>query len=908
MQKSWDWPGSRWWRVDLHAHSPESHDFGNQSDRDNPDWIRWLRSARDAGIEAVAITDHNTAKAIAHVQDSGSEVVDAPVLFPGVELTAADGTHLLLLMSPDCSGTHIDDLLSTVQVSVDQRGRKEARSTKNVEEILGSFGDEVLIVGAHVNGAKGLLKLTGQERRDVLRHSRLAAAEIDPNEPLEEFWIDGSCPDVGRRISQVWSSDGHDYDQLGQRFTWVKMTCPSLEGLRLALLDGSESLKPAKQVDSDDPNAHADLAIESITVRDGKFMGRSSPMTVAFNPWLNTIIGGRGTGKSTLVDFCRKTLRRESELDGRASDDEGSLRDLFNRRMRVSVDRGSEGLLTRQTRIEVVYRRSRDRFILSWDQEGDAHPIALLEDGKAIPQEGDIRERFPVRIYSQKQLFALAQDPNALLAVIDDSQTVRKVELAREMDRLEARYLSIRAEARSALGQADDLPVRRASLQDVQRKLDFLQEGGHAQVLSAYRIQRQQDDTWQEVLRGALKAMGSVGRTADELLVADLELPPEVEESPQGQALRRAHKDLHKSVKSLRTSVLEGVGKTRQEIDIMRAGSDASLWRDAVESSESNFSEVSTQLAAQGISSPSEYGDLLQQAANLRREIEVLGGERERAERLEHDADNILREFRGKHEELSKRRQEFAEDASGETIQVEVNSLGQSDSIASQLRDILGTDRFENDRQAIAQRIRPEVDSQWDWKRLDEVVAAMRRFRSGDEDSWPARDARFNLTLRDVPPERIDRLALYVPEDAVTVRFHDHRVGGWASLAQGSPGQQTAALLAFVMGYGTEPIILDQPEDDLDNTLIYELLVKRLRETKLNRQVIVVTHNPNIVVHGDAELVLSLEAAAGQSHIACQGGLQERIVRDEICRVMEGGREAFESRYKRIMPTTESGS
>ena len=907
MQKSWDWPGSRWWRVDLHAHSPESHDFGNQSDRDNPDWIRWLRSARDAGIEAVAITDHNTAKAIAHLQDSGSEVVDAPVLFPGVELTAADGTHLLLLMAPDCNGEHIDELLSIVQVLVDQRGRTEARSTKNVEQILGSFGDEVLIVGAHVNGPKGLLELTGQERLVVLRHSRLAAAEIDPNEPLEGYWIDGSCPDVGRRISQVWSSDGHDYDQLGQRFTWVKMTRPSLEGLRLALLDGAESLSPAKQGDPFDPNAHADLAIESIRVHDGKFMGRSSPMTVKFNPWLNTIIGGRGTGKSTLVDFCRKTLRREAELDGRDSDDEGSLRDLFNRRMRVSVDRGSEGLLTRQTRIEVVYRRSRDRFVLSWGEQGDAHPIALLEDGNSIPQEGDIRERFPVRIYSQKQLFALAQDPNALLTVIDDSRTVRKVDLARDMDRLEARYLSLRAEARSALGQADDLPVRRASLQDVQRKLDILQEGGHAQVLSAYRVQRQQNDTWQEVLRGALKAVGSVSRAADELLVADLDLPLEVEESPEGQALKRAHKDLEMSVNSLRTSVLDGVGQTRQQIESLRTGNDASFWLDAVNASKGNFSEVSNQLAAQGISSPSEYGDLLQQAANLRQEIEVLGSERKRAERLEQEAENVLREFRGKREELSKRRQEFAEEASGETIQVEVNSLEQSDSIASQLGDMLGTDRFENDRQAIAQRVRPEVDSQWDWKRLDEVVAAMRRFRSGDEDSWPARDARFNSTLRGVPPERIDRLALYVPEDAVNVRFHDHRVGGWASLAQGSPGQQTAALLAFVLGYGTEPIILDQPEDDLDNTLIYELLVKRLRETKLNRQVIVVTHNPNIVVHGDAELVLSLEAAAGQSHIACRGGLQERSVRDEICRVMEGGREAFESRYQRIMPATDSG-
>ena len=907
MQTSWNWPGSRWWRVDLHAHTPESHDFGNQSDRDNPDWTRWLRSARDAGIGAVAITDHNSAEAIDRLQEAASEVEDAPVLFPGVELTASDGTHLLLLVGPDCKDQHIDDILSAVQVPVDQRGQKEARSTKNVEQILGSFEDEVLIVGAHVNGPKGLLELTGLERLVVLRNSRLAAAEIDPNEPLEEFWIDGSCPDIGRRISQVWSSDGHDYDRLGQRFTWMKMTLPSLEGLRLAMLDGAESLKPAKQGDPYDPNAHADLAIESITVHEGKFMGRLSPMRVEFNPWLNTIIGGRGTGKSTLVDFCRKTLRREAELDGRDSDDEGSLRDLFNRRLRVSVDRGSEGLLTRQTRIEVVYRRSRDRFVLSWGEQGDAHPIALLEDGKSIPQEGDIRERFPVRIYSQKQLFALAQDPNALLTVIDDSRTVRKVDLSRDMDRLEARYLSLRAEARSALEQSDALPVRRASLQDVQRKLDVLQEGGHAQVLSAYRVQRQQNDTWQEVLRGALKAVGSVGRAADELLVADLDLPLEVEESPQGQALERAHKDLEKSVNSLRANVLDWVGRSRQEIESLRTGVDASFWRDAVDASEGDFSEVSNELAAQGISSPSEYGDLLQQAANLRQEIEVLGSERERAERLEHDAENVLREFRRKREELSKRRREFAQDASGEIIEVEVNPLEQSDNIASQLRDILGTDRFENDRQAIAQRIQPGADSQWYWVRLDEEVAAMRRFRSGEEESWPARDTRFNLTLRDVPPERIDRLALYVPEDAVTVRFHDHRVGGWASLAQGSPGQQTAALLAFVMGYGTEPIILDQPEDDLDNTLIYELLVKRLRETKLNRQVIVVTHNPNIVVHGDAELVLSLEAAAGQSHIACQGGLQERIVRDEICRVMEGGREAFESRYQRIMPTTDSG-
>ena len=182
------------------------------------------------------------------------------------------------------------------------------------------------------------------------------------------------------------------------------------------------------------------------------------------------------------------------------------------------------------------------------------------------------------------------------------------------------------------------------------------------------------------------------------------------------------------------------------------------------------------------------------------------------------------------------------------------------------------------------------------------MVAAMRRLRLGKLESWPAKDLRFNSFLKRVTPEKIDRLALYLPEDTVAVHFRENSAGGWRVLAQGSPGQQTAALLSFVLGYGDEPILLDQPEDDLDSTLIYELVVKRLRETKNNRQVIVVTHNPNIVVHGDAELVVSLDAGSGQSRITSQGGLQERRIRNEICRVMEGGREAFESRYKRIMP------
>ena len=906
MSTSWNWPGSRWWRVDLHAHTPASHDFKPQADQANPDWTQWVEAVRAAGLDAAAITDHNTAAGITELKEAAAGLEDAPALFPGVELTASDGVHLLLLMDPSCTRQHIEDLLTRVEIPVEQRGQQIARSSLSVEQILEACGDEALIVGAHVNGLDGLLQYEGQQRIAVLRHPNLAAVEINPDEEIDESWLDGSRPEIRRRLSRVWCSDGHSFGALGRRFTWIKMTRPDLGGLRLALLDGRDSLDPAVREAPGNPNSHAALAIESITVHQARYIGRTSTVTVAFNPWLNAIIGGRGTGKSTLIDFCRKTLRREAELDGSDHSEEGSLRALFERRMRVPASRMEEGLLTKETRIALVYRKEDERFLLFWSLNATTPSIMRLDGDKRTPEEGDIRERFPVRIYSQKQLFALAQDPNALLTVIDDSQDVRRAELDRRIEQLAHRYLSLRAEARAASRQAGELPGRRALLADVQHKLAVLERGGQARVLNKYRRLRQQNDTWDAIRRAAAQAVESVRRSAEELSVADLDLGPAAEVDTAGASLRRAHGTLRRTVEDLRRDVGERVEQARRAVGEIDEGEDAVQWRAAVDASKRELEEAMAQLAKEGISDPSEYHALLEQASSLGREIKVLQKEQHRVEELDKEAVATLTDYRAQRSELSKRRRRFATETSSDVIRVAIDPYANRGRLAEELVDILGIERFESDRQAIARRIQPEQGRPWGWDKLDDVVAEGRRFLSGGVNSWPAQDYRFEAALKIVPPERIDRLALYLPDDAVEVRFKDRSARNWQPLTQGSPGQQTAALLAFVLGYGSEPIILDQPEDDLDNTLIYELLVSRLRETKTKRQVIVVTHNPNIVVHGDAELVLSLKAAKGQSSIDCRGGLQERDVRDVICSVMEGGREAFESRYKRIIPPGSS--
>jgi len=182
MSASWDWPGSRWWRVDLHSHSPASLDFRSESDCTTPNWEGWIQAARDAGLQAVAITDHNTAKAVEALKQAAATVENAPILFPGVEITASDGTHILLVLDPHCTRDHVNGLLTLAKVPVDQRGKREARSTLSVEGILKlALRDRVVCIGAHVNGQSGLLEHDGQQRIAVLKHPGLAAVEIDPD-------------------------------------------------------------------------------------------------------------------------------------------------------------------------------------------------------------------------------------------------------------------------------------------------------------------------------------------------------------------------------------------------------------------------------------------------------------------------------------------------------------------------------------------------------------------------------------------------------------------------------------------------------------------------------------------------------------------------------------------------------
>lgn len=911
MKTSWNWSGARWWKFDFHTHTPASDDYGKgpqQASLKQRTPKEWLLDYMRAGIDCVAITDHNSGAWIDQLKSALEELKSEkpegfrPIhLFPGVEISVNPGVHLLAILDPSKTTSDIDTLLGAVGFT-GTKGRSDDVTTKSFTEVVKEIEQlGGIAIPAHVDADNGLFKkLTGATLVQALECGLVFAMEVvDPSWQEPQVYQDRQL-----HWTEVLGSDSHHpQGNAGQRFpgshfTWVKMGTPSLEGLRLALLDGPLSVRRSDQV-SEDPNRHADLVIEAFEVSQARYMGRSQPFKLELNPWLNAIIGGRGTGKSTLVEFLRVALRREGELPNVLAED-------FEKYRKVYQSREDDGLLTENSKFTVTYRKDRTRFRLQWSQRGDVEPIEVEDEtGAWKPDQGNVAQRFPVRIYSQKQIFELAKAPLALLRIVDEASEVDRRSWDESWKAEEARFLSLRAKAREIEAGLADEPRLHGELEDIKRRLAIFEEAGHADVLKGYqkRLRQQRgvqtwEDTWSQ--------------SGDRLRKVAGDLLPD----PLDSSLFEADRDEDREIQEKANQALDELKRVQERLEGLadevdniatqwREARDASAWKQAVDDAITKYNELLERLKAEKAGDPSAYGELVQRRQLLEGRLKELQSRRAELDKVRREADESLHRLKGLRQELTRKRTDFLtrvlEDNS--YVRIEVIPYGARETAERDLRHLLQREdgRFENDISGLINRIYQDgIDATAIEERLSEIKRTLRDIASGTYDGGLA-DRRFATHLSKLPPEAFDRLDLWFPEDSLQVQYSTTADGsGFRSIQEGSPGQKTAALLAFLFSYGEEPIILDQPEDDLDNHLIYDLIVGQLRRIKQKRQVIVVTHNANIVVNGDAELVVALVARNGETHQECAGCLQERNVRDTICEVMEGGPEAFEQRYRRI--------
>ncbi len=118
-------------------------------------------------------------------------------------------------------------------------------------------------------------------------------------------------------------------------------------------------------------------------------------------------------------------------------------------------------------------------------------------------------------------------------------------------------------------------------------------------------------------------------------------------------------------------------------------------------------------------------------------------------------------------------------------------------------------------------------------------------------------------------------------------------------ISQLSLGQQQSVLLGILLlSDSNRPLLIDQPEDNLDSEFIYKTIVATLRKIKEHRQVVIVTHNPNIAVLGDAELIIPLKSTNNKAIIMSPGSIDNPNTVKLCCQILEGGESAFKQRQK----------
>lgn len=130
-------------------------------------------------------------------------------------------------------------------------------------------------------------------------------------------------------------------------------------------------------------------------------------------------------------------------------------------------------------------------------------------------------------------------------------------------------------------------------------------------------------------------------------------------------------------------------------------------------------------------------------------------------------------------------------------------------------------------------------------------------------------------------------------EDKISLEFNDR---GWKEIGRCSDGQKCTAILSIAMFERDTPLIIDQPEDSLDNSFIFREVVRILRKIKNKRQLIIATHNANIPVLGDSELMLVMKSNGKNGFVTERGGIDNDKIKVHAQDILEGGKEAFERR------------
>ena len=902
-------PGARWFKADLHTHTIDDHPgsraklpHGINGPLDSEQTIsdyarRFLQSAVARGVHVLGVTPHSprvgegadtsTVWRIVEEWNNGFDDDGIPfrrkiyAVLPGFEpklKQGKSGLHILFLFDPEIGRDNylkaFDLVMGGVSPWREETLQVSNKSCEDAFDELYNFHDRecpedgygqrrwrYIVLAPHILAATGLLGAQKAQVLELFEHAAVAGLELGDGKLPEDTVKDRSwLVDGMAKYRQAFfhGSDAYTVDDIGKRHTWLKLASPRIEALRQAFIASDSRIRIGYE-----RNVNGSLSeipkppditvnqrpwLKSVTVSgSASFFGASGQGKPGahfdLSPDLTCIIGGSMTGKSTFLDGLRV------HVDAPLPDD--------------------------HTLVDQVKARGRERFL------GGSPEVELECPGQDTTAK--LHEQWPAVFYTQNELQRLAQNPEAvedILArlVVAEKQIIRSIknqfsaidrELSDAAKRLSKLYEDL-ADAEQAFERSRSATAEIASFSDA----------GVEQLNQVSSNARR----WQEFEKAARELAIDLDRVMDSAEAVDL---PENDDSLTN-AVRDAGRSAHvvdlrarwhrirDSIKSARDELADANVATRSITDtleadqrVVRVQVDRELAARGLDGARINQLQAINHQASLLASYDAHLTQVRGKLAATEHSFETLLADRQglvcqHRSAFDRVIKTVLSQFNGR---ISPRR---IDDGHRKPLDLFLKGLAQK-----------GITRWWND---LSDEQKPTPQ---------ELLKKLNANQLADVGMSGVVQATFRqcLTLskrRELAALRCrDRYVLESKMDDGSYRWLDDLSGG----------QRVNLLLSLLLEtYDERPLVIDQPEDELDNRFLFETMLPALKRLKGHRQIIVATHNANIVVNGDADQVIQLEATADRGHVARSGAIEDPTVRDAIVQTVDGGDEAFRLR------------
>ena len=920
-----EYKGLHWYKCDLHLHTPASACFEDKSVTAE----QWVDAAIAAGLDCVAVTDHNTGAWIDCIKEAAAG--KSINIFPGVEITCdTSKIHLLVLFEKDKGTQEIEDFLIACSIPRESFATSEAHSTLSVLEIAKKANDEgAIVIPAHIDEFNGLAYLASKSSlKEFLNLPFINAVQFVHKEFLEtslQIKNNGSLletinsyygkptPSIGEidikngydgvqtaikaNKKLLTFSDNPDFYQpsrhglsgIGSHYSWIKMDeNPTLEGLRQAFLMPERTKHSFESAYS--PYKTPSLWIRKISILNTTLTLEGESFDVEFSPQLTTIIGGRGSGKSSILQFLRGVFAKDNDLDG--LDD---IKSEYTRFFKRADDDGF-GVLKDNSSVEVYFVRDGIEYRIVYKV---GNPAAYVErfntstsNYESVSEDSFI-DFFAFEEYSQKQIFSIAKKTNSLRLRIDNA--VSEIEEIRT-SYLQAiqEYKSLMEKSRSLKQSIQNKGKLNTEILDLKGKIELLKQSGIADIISkqqAFIQQKKHIEDYLQKIKGLLSSLESRIPIYESISSFDVNLLEEKYRQEVVAILQQPEQHITQIGSWLKSKTIE---LTQALLDVANSLESTSLYQDA-SSCTQQFETSKVKLEKKGVTDMSDFEKYNLQITQKEDELKLLLSKENELEILEPNIESKRREIEQLRNNISEKRREFVNSyINSEKIKITIRPIfDKSDFIVKFRKIIQKTNGYDSGIDNIVEEIFKNNNVLTNLKELKEKLHAIH-----DNTLESPYDGWFTRLIKELTQSQLDDIDCLYPEDQVDMQYKGAN-GNFRPLNVASAGQKTTSILTFILSFGDVPLILDQPEDDLDNRLVYDLIVDKLRQIKEHRQVIIVTHNANIPVNGDAEYVISLASNSKTLKIETQGALENETIKHEICDVMEGGEDAFKIRAKR---------